>query len=96
MEIEDILEKKMKAIDIFTHALAFIKERVLQEVVRDQSYDQIQVIEEKDIYWILTVPAIWSDLAKTFMRTAATNVSTCPFFQYNTFIRSYHAYIMKK
>jgi len=79
MEIEDILGKKMKAIDIFTHAIAFIKERVLREIVDYNSHDRVQVIKEKDIHWILTVPAIWSDLAKTFMRTAATNVSACSF-----------------
>ena len=71
MEIEDILGKKMKAIDIFTHALSFIKGHFLQEIKT--------LFKEKDIYWILTVPAIWSDLAKTFMRTAATNVSAFPF-----------------
>jgi len=71
MEIEDILGKKMKAIDVVTHALFFIKGHFLREIKT--------LFKENDIYWILTVPAIWSDLAKTFMRTAATNVSADSF-----------------
>jgi hypothetical protein len=33
-----------------------------------------QNLEEKDIHWVLTVPAIWNDVAKQFMREAAENV----------------------
>jgi len=31
-------------------------------------------IQDEDITWILTVPAIWRDSAKQFMRRAATRV----------------------
>jgi hypothetical protein len=44
-----------------------------------------QHLEEKDIYWVLTVPAIWKDVAKQFMREAAENVSfylMCIFMKY--------------
>jgi hypothetical protein len=34
------------------------------------------VIEPKDIRWVLTVPAIWSDAAKQFMRKSANLVNT--------------------
>ena len=33
-------------------------------------------IEPKDIRWVLTVPAIWSDAAKQFMRKSAILVNT--------------------
>jgi hypothetical protein len=33
-------------------------------------------IEPKDIRWVLTVPAIWSDAAKQFMRKSANLVNT--------------------
>jgi hypothetical protein len=32
--------------------------------------------EERDIVWVLTVPAIWTDAAKKFMREAAVEVNT--------------------
>ena len=32
-------------------------------------------LEEQDIHWVLTVPAIWNDVAKQFMREAAEEVS---------------------
>ena len=31
-------------------------------------------IENNDIHWVLTVPAIWSDSAKQFMRESANEV----------------------
>jgi hypothetical protein len=30
-------------------------------------------MEPKDIRWVLTVPAIWSDAGKQFMRKSANN-----------------------
>lgn len=32
-------------------------------------------IDEMDIHWVITVPAIWSDGAKQFMREAAHKVT---------------------
>lgn len=34
-------------------------------------------ISKKDFHWTLSVPALWSDAAKQFMREAATEVSIC-------------------
>ena len=36
---------------------------------------RMQRVERDDIFWVLTVPAIWEDSAKQFMREAAVNVS---------------------
>lgn len=36
--------------------------------------NRFQTIEKRDIFWVLTVPAIWDDAAKQFMREAAVNV----------------------
>lgn len=38
-------------------------------------HDQATNIEEKDIVWVITTPAIWSNAAKQFMREAAIKVS---------------------
>lgn len=35
---------------------------------------QMTGIEESDVMWVLTVPAIWDDKSKQFMREAAEKV----------------------
>jgi molecular chaperone DnaK (HSP70) len=37
-------------------------------------------IRDSDIHWVLTVPAIWNDAAKQFMREAAEQVNACLLF----------------
>jgi len=58
------------AIDVFTHALRFFRKHVLQEISDQVSTDVLN----EDIYWIITVPAIWTEEAKQFMRLAAYRV----------------------
>ena len=65
-------DKKMKAIDIFAVAISYLKEQFLETV---HNY-----LKEEDVHFILTVPAIWGDLSKRFMRQAAIQV---PFYSYN-------------
>ena len=33
-------------------------------------------VTDADVHWVLTVPAIWDDAAKQFMREAAEKVNT--------------------
>ncbi|XP_011527453.1 heat shock 70 kDa protein 12B isoform X4 [Homo sapiens] len=57
----------MPALEVFAHALRFFREHALQEL-REQSPS----LPEKDtVRWVLTVPAIWKQPAKQFMREAA-------------------------
>ncbi len=65
--------KAYPAVKVFAHALRFFKEHVLAEL-SDQSTAKIL---EDDITWVLTVPAIWRQPAKQFMRTAAHEVMNC-------------------
>lgn len=58
-----------KAIDVFALSLKFIKED-LDESLRNTGYD----IEEKEIQWVITIPAIWNPRSKQFMRMAAEKV----------------------
>lgn len=73
----------MLALKVFAHALRFFKSHCLQEL-SDQSSTRIV---NDDIRWVITVPAIWRQPAKQFMRQAAYEVSigmsmhvhyTCP------------------
>ncbi|KAJ7328611.1 hypothetical protein OS493_023880 [Desmophyllum pertusum] len=60
--------KKMKALDVFSHSMWYLKEQAVR-VIKTRTSDVGFTVN--DIQWILTVPAIWSDAAKQFMREAA-------------------------
>ncbi|KAK3603242.1 hypothetical protein CHS0354_007572 [Potamilus streckersoni] len=65
--IEDITGKPLPAITVFSRAIQFMKED-FQNQFKSKIDGRIQ---ENDIRWVLTVPAIWNDAAKQFMRQAA-------------------------
>lgn len=68
--MEDITGKSVTAMKVFAlsiealmqHLFGIFEERGLK-------------IGKKEIRWVLTVPAIWSDAAKQFMRKSANMVS---------------------
>lgn len=59
--------KSQAAVVVFAHALRYFKEHALQEL-SDQSATRIL---NEDVRWVVTVPAIWRQPAKQFMRTAS-------------------------
>ena len=61
--------KDMPAMDVFTAAIRFMKDHLMRTVGH-----RMHGIVEADIRWVLTVPAIWDDAAKQFMREAAEKV----------------------
>ena len=67
--IEDDKGKKMKAMKVFSAVIEFLKED-LMSACKSKGTD----IEDSDIRWVLTVPAIWTDPSKQFMREAAEKV----------------------
>lgn len=71
MELTAANGKKILALTVFAHALRFFKDHCLQEL-SDQSSTRIV---NDDIRWVITVPAIWRQPAKQFMRQAAYDVS---------------------
>lgn len=64
--IEDETGKSLQAMTIFKHSIRYLMDHALNTI-----NTQGKVIDEMDIHWVLTVPAIWSDGAKQFMREAA-------------------------
>lgn len=60
----------MPAMEVFSAAIKFLKDHLMKALL-DRMYD----IRDDDIKWVLTVPAIWDDPAKLFMREAAVMVS---------------------
>lgn len=70
-ELKDISGKPMKALDVFSLSILFMKTRILEELKR--KFISIGIYEE-DIAIVLTVPAIWGDAGKMFMQQAAFQV----------------------
>ena len=70
--IKDEMGKPLPAIKVFSLAIRYIAENM----VKSGSDKVTSAITRDDVHWVLTVPAIWSDAAKQFMRTAAIEVIT--------------------
>ncbi|KAL3863755.1 hypothetical protein ACJMK2_005492 [Sinanodonta woodiana] len=68
MTLKDMTGKSMRAVDIFAACIKYLKDHLLDQINGDNEY--VTVIAP-DIHWIITVPAIWNDSAKQFMREAA-------------------------
>ena len=73
--IEDDKGKKMEAMKVFSAAIGYLKDHFLSTCE-----NQLTDIEDSDIIWVLTVPAIWSDPSKQFMREAAEKVPSILFY----------------
>ncbi len=75
------INKRLKALDgqteqsekVFVAALTFMKEHAF-ECFRKKNVD---ITDPKEVKWVLTVPAIWSDRAKDIMRTWAGQAGIC-------------------
>ena len=62
-------DKEMPAIDIFSMVIKYLKDHLLNTLeTRGTGLDN------NDIHWVLTVPAIRTEPAKQFMREAAEKV----------------------
>jgi len=59
----------MPAMTIFSHAIRFLKDHLLS-TLQNRATD----IYDDDINYVITVPAIWDERAKQFMRKAAIGV----------------------
>ena len=57
------------ALEVFAHAIKYLKEN-FTEIVRKRATH----IKDTDVTYVITVPAIWNDMAKRFMREAAVEV----------------------
>lgn len=74
--LRDMTGKEMPAIKVFSEAIKYLKNHLLKEL---ENRDEEKDISEDCIGWVLTVPAIWTDAAKQFMREAAEMVYNLEF-----------------
>lgn len=70
MVLKEMGGKTMKAMLVFAFCIEYIKDRVLERL--HQATDSLN---DDDVRWVLTVPAIWSDQARQFMIEAAAKVT---------------------
>lgn len=61
--------KEALALDLFAHVIRYLRDHLL-----DTLYAKGLSVDNKDIHWVLPVPAMWTVSAKTFMREAANKV----------------------
>ncbi|XP_053391613.1 heat shock 70 kDa protein 12B-like [Mercenaria mercenaria] len=64
--IYDDQKQRMPAMNVFSAAIKYLKDHLMKRLK-----DRIGDLRETDIHWVLTVPAIWHDGAKQFMKEAA-------------------------
>ncbi|XP_061183230.1 heat shock 70 kDa protein 12B-like [Saccostrea echinata] len=65
-KVPDIRGRELPAVKVFSHAIRFLKDHLI-----DSLKNRGSIVKKEDIAWVLTVPAIWDDPAKFFMRKAA-------------------------
>ncbi|XP_053400742.1 heat shock 70 kDa protein 12A-like [Mercenaria mercenaria] len=66
LKLRDDQGKKILAIDVFAAAIKFLKEQLFEQLTL-----KVKDMEKTDIYWVITVPAIWQYSAKQFMKEAS-------------------------
>lgn len=67
--IPDDQNNMFKAIDVFALSLEFFKDD-LNKALKKTGYD----IEDDEVQWVITIPAIWNPRSKQFMRMVAEKV----------------------
>lgn len=72
-KISDIRGRQLTALKVFACAIAYLKNHLLDYLRTDTMF--MDHYKTDDIYWVLTVPAVWDDEAKLFMQSAAQKVS---------------------
>ena len=66
--LKDANGHTMNAMKVFSESIKYLKDYFVEKS------KSVENLEETDIHWVLTVPAIWKDNAKQFMREAAQQV----------------------
>ena len=79
IDLEDETQKSLPAKTVFSLVIRYLKEDMLKNSKGRLSSGHIR---EDKITWVLTVPAIWTDPAKQFMRKAAVEVALTNPYQF--------------
>ena len=69
--LDDVSGKQMPAMTIFQLSIAYLKKHLMGTL-----QTRTTGVRFDDVHVVLTVPAIWGDIAKQFMREAAILASS--------------------
>ena len=69
MEINDVRGRSLPAIYVFSAAIGALRQYLMNQVEKRGLN-----LRPDEIKWVLTVPAMWTDMAKEFMRESAEQV----------------------
>lgn len=70
MVIPDVMGRTVEASTVFAASLEAIKIQLI-----DTLHQHDKAASEAEIRWVVTVPAIWPDDARAFMRNASKEVN---------------------
>ncbi|WAR10329.1 HS12B-like protein [Mya arenaria] len=70
IKVQDEKGKKLSAKLVFQLAMSGLKDIVMERIKQHHKIENLQNVS-KAIEWMITIPAIWSDSARQFMREAA-------------------------
>lgn len=70
MEIKDISGKPMRAVDVYSISINFMKNTLLEELNKNCASE----VYDQDIDFVLSVPSIWGDAGKLLIQEAAVQV----------------------
>lgn len=73
--LEDDKDQKLPAITVFSLAIRYLRDDLISTFSSPLKQNKIH-FNEDSVHFVLTVPAIWNDSAKQFMREAAEKVKT--------------------
>ncbi|XP_052762163.1 heat shock 70 kDa protein 12A-like [Mya arenaria] len=71
--LNDQTGKDIKAMDVYIIVLKYFKRRVMEHVGQVKSDETSHGLSSRQIMWMLSIPAIWTDAVRQFMREAAKN-----------------------
>lgn len=69
MTLKDVNGRSLLAEIVFARAIAALKMQFENSIEKQGIH-----LESEDVRWVVTVPAIWSETAKRFMRRSANLV----------------------
>lgn len=69
MHIKDVTGKSLEGLVVFSESIKALMKHFNELIKRGEL-----LVNENEIRYVLTVPAIWSDAAKQFMRKSANMV----------------------
>ena len=71
--MEDERGKPMNTLKVFQCSIRYLKDSLVKLLIEQGMREEEEVMRKTR--WVLTVPAIWTDPAKQFMKKAAIEVS---------------------